>query len=108
MRTDSTRDRAEPQAQSVSDTPDPSVVAHLDNGGRSAAVLSAVVTGGPGCTHLLVRTADVPDGLTIDVQRVLRSGEDDGAPGHVTAGWTLPDGSAVRGRYVVVHPVVAA
>ncbi|MEV0091901.1 1,4-alpha-glucan branching protein [Streptomyces sp. NPDC050738] len=75
--------KAEPQAQSLSDTPDPSVVAHLDAG------------------------APEPDGLTVGVERVLRAGESDGAAGdvvgHVTAGWSLADGSTVRGRYVVVR-----
>ncbi|WP_329118022.1 maltokinase N-terminal cap-like domain-containing protein [Streptomyces sp. NBC_01465] len=70
--------KAVPQAQSISDTPDPSVVTHLEDGAL--------------------------DGLSIRVQRVLLAGDGHDAPGHVTAGWTLPDGSTVRGPYVLVLP----
>lgn len=71
------RGEAEPQAQSVSDTPDPTVTGHL--------------TGPAG-------------GLTVEVERVLRPGEPPaGAAGHVTAPWRLPDGTTTRGVYALAH-----
>lgn len=96
---------AEPQAQSASDTPDPSVSVHPAEGLRVPGGLP-VVTDGPLGTDLLVRG---PGGqLALTVRRVLRPEPEEGAGGepslgHVTAGWTLPDGQAVRGRYALVR-----
>ncbi|MET9962313.1 1,4-alpha-glucan branching protein [Streptomyces sp. NPDC006326] len=99
---------AVPQAQSASDTPDPTVTAHLSGSLRGpvrAPEGLPAVTEGPSATELLVGG---PDGqLTLAVQRVLRpepAAPAEAAPlGHVTAGWTLPDGRTARGRYAVVH-----
>ncbi|MFJ7998370.1 1,4-alpha-glucan branching protein [Streptomyces sp. NPDC096310] len=114
---------AEPQAQSLSDTPDPSVVSHFAAAGRTGAFASLTASDGPDGTDLLVRTAPAgaPDAasgdepgrlLTLRVNRTLLADQDTpaGAPeplGHVTAGWSLPDGTTVRGRYVVVSGVAA-
>ncbi|MEV7086156.1 1,4-alpha-glucan branching protein [Streptomyces sp. NPDC093085] len=109
---------AEPQAQSLSDTPDPSVVARLAESARpvveGAASGAVPVVDGPEGTDLLLRTAG-PDGspgmaggpLTVRVNRTLTDDGDapSGAPGRlgeVTAGWSLPDGTAPRGAYAVV------
>ncbi|MFD4247952.1 1,4-alpha-glucan branching protein [Streptomyces sp. NPDC058525] len=72
------RGEAVPQHQSESDTPDPTVTVHGT---------------GPG------------DGLDVPVRRVLRPAQaDPEAAGHVVAGWTWPDGTAVRGVVAAVAP----
>ncbi|MFJ4859651.1 MULTISPECIES: maltokinase N-terminal cap-like domain-containing protein [unclassified Streptomyces] len=71
--------RAEPQAQSLSDTPDPTVTARYD--GPDPAVTRAGA-----------------DALT--VTRVLGDAAPaTGSLGEVTAGWTGPDGTAHRGVF---------
>ncbi|MER7463071.1 1,4-alpha-glucan branching protein [Streptomyces sp. NPDC097981] len=97
---------AEPQAQSESDTPDPSVTGWYAGSGRPGPVEILGVSAGAGTSDVLVQT---PAGkLTVAVQRVLRPApeEEDTAGrllGHVTADWTLPDGAKARGRYAVVR-----
>ncbi|MFJ9680826.1 1,4-alpha-glucan branching protein [Streptomyces sp. NPDC101194] len=96
---------AEPQMQSTSDTPDPSVTGWFAETGIKAALVSTTVTDDPDGTDLLVETA--PDGrrLTIHINRVLRPGQDtdEQALGHVTADVPLPDGTSARTAFVVVH-----
>ncbi|MFF9687738.1 1,4-alpha-glucan branching protein [Streptomyces sp. NPDC014623] len=72
------RGEAMPQHQSESDTPDPTVTVH-----------------GP-----------VPgEGFDVRINRVLRSAEAaQGASGRLAAGWTWPDGTAVRGVLAAVTP----
>ncbi|MFI6144725.1 1,4-alpha-glucan branching protein [Streptomyces sp. NPDC051109] len=101
------RGEAEPQAQSESDKPDPSVTGWSAGTGDPGPVTVLGVSAGPETTDVLVRT---PGGqLTLGVQRVLRPEptRDDTAGrqplGHVTAEWTLPDGTRARGRYAVVR-----
>lgn len=90
--------RAEPQMQSVNDTPDPSVTASYAGAGELTAV---EVGDGPGGTDILAR-ADGP--VTVRVNRVLRAEDDEpDAIGGVVASWRTPDGE-VRGRYVAVLP----
>ena len=92
---------AEPQAQSVSDTPDPTVTRSYS----WAPGLEWVEVGdGPDGTDITARTDDGP--VTVRVNRVLHAGEDrridEPVPvGEVAAPWRTPDGE-VRGRYVVV------
>jgi Maltokinase N-terminal cap domain len=97
---------AEPQAQSVSDTPDPSVAAHFSGAALPAAIDSATVVNGPHGTDLVV-TAGPSDRLTVHVVRVLEpdrqvplNGE---ARGHVTADWLVPGGDKARARLVVLR-----
>ncbi|MFH9266380.1 1,4-alpha-glucan branching protein [Streptomyces sp. NPDC017546] len=72
------RGEAEPQQQNVSDTPDPTVVVH---------------GAGPG------QAADVR------INRVLRAAEaGQEASGGLVAGWTWPDGTAVRGVFAALSP----
>ncbi|MYV99848.1 1,4-alpha-glucan branching protein [Streptomyces sp. SID3343] len=72
------RGEAVPQHQHDSDTPDPTVVVHA---------------------------AGPLDGLDVRVNRVLRPVEDTQGPfGHVVAGWTWPNGKAVRGVLAVAAP----
>lgn len=89
--------KAEPQAQSVSDTPDPSVTAHLTGGPLAPAATPTPVTDDERGTHLTVAP-----GLTLHVTRRL----DAAAPtpearGHVTAVWHAPDGTENRAPFVL-------
>ncbi|WP_432872231.1 maltokinase N-terminal cap-like domain-containing protein [Microbispora rosea] len=101
---------AEPQAQSVSDTPDPTVVASFTGTAVPGPIRLTAVAEAPHATDIVVDALDgSADGagsgrLTMRVTRVLRPGETDvaGTRGHVTAGWRLPDETEVRGVYVVV------
>ncbi|MFF2039837.1 1,4-alpha-glucan branching protein [Kitasatospora sp. NPDC058170] len=82
------RGEAVPQHQSESDTPDPTVTVH-GTGSRPG-------TGngnGPA------------DGLGVRVNRVLRAAEAaQSSPVALVAGWTWPDGTAVRGVFATVAP----
>jgi hypothetical protein len=88
--------RAVPQMQSVSDTPDPGVVAHLAGSGISSIT---EVADSLGSTDIRMGS-----GATLRVNRILQPEDSGPAPaaGHVTAHWMAPDGSKVRGRYVVL------
>jgi hypothetical protein len=91
---------AEPQAQSRSDTPDPTVVAHPLTGGQLAVRDFAVSADG---TELHVGTAvdGAPRRLAIGVHRTLYAG-DAGDPG-VSATWRLPGGAQVRGAFATAR-----
>ncbi|GAA1101399.1 maltokinase N-terminal cap-like domain-containing protein [Streptomyces javensis] len=109
--------RAEPQAQSQSHTPDPSVTAEVTGSGLdvpAGAAGAPAVANGPDGTRLLLGDG----GPVLRVTRVLRpepgaesgaesgveSGpESTGARGHVSAGWRLSEGGEARGRYVVLY-----
>lgn len=93
--------RAEPQAQSVSDTPDPSVTVRAADVPDAVGTASVAVTDGPDGTRLVVGEGR----LTLDVARVLEPAPDgaaSGAQGHVTAPWQLPDGGESRGVFAVL------
>ncbi|MCW7940802.1 1,4-alpha-glucan branching protein [Streptomyces hygroscopicus] len=99
--------RAEPQAQSINDTPDPSVTVHFTGTGVASEVLSTTVGNGPDDTRLTVETtaAGAIRQLTVEVARVLQPA---GSPpadaaGHVTAGWRFPEGQENRGVFAVLH-----
>ncbi|MCM2579996.1 maltokinase N-terminal cap-like domain-containing protein [Streptomyces meridianus] len=108
--------RAEPQAQSMTDTRDPSVTACFAGPGFPADARPTTVADGSQGTRIVVE-ADAASGvgtgsarrLTIEVARVLRpdpqTSRADVSPsgGHVTAGWRTPDGRACRGRFAVLH-----
>ena len=94
---------AEPQAQSVSTTPDPTVTGGQPVAdGALLAAGSAVSASGAAGTDLRVDTtrADgAPAGqLTVRIKRVLAPAGDAGQP-CVLAGWRLPDGTRVRGVF---------
>ena len=101
--------QAQPQMQSVSDTPDPTVTCVPVAVGTPVVVESAVGGDGPLGTELRVGTAGgdgLPGGqLVITVNRVLRPDDAglDRAPagdadrGRLSAPWRLPDGTPVRG-----------
>lgn len=107
--------RAEPQAQSETDTPDTSVTGHFSGAVFSGGVESAAVANGPYGTDIVMETAteaEPQDGparlLIIRVARVLKPDEQVPCPGtaeargHVTAGWRSPDGDESRGVFVVL------
>ncbi|MFJ4919712.1 1,4-alpha-glucan branching protein [Streptomyces sp. NPDC088725] len=110
---------AEPQAQSLSDTPDPTVTGHFAPAGHGPLTGTTAVTNGPHGTDLLVRTSAAVGSaasadLTIRVNRVLGSDAGD-APasaaeplGHVTANWLLPDGTTARGLFAVAYDAARA
>ena len=96
---------AEPQAQSISNTPDPTVTVIPVVGGYGTAVESEITANGPSGTDLRIETADT-DGirrgqLNVRLRRVLQP------DGHVAGGdadracllatWRLPDGAGVSG-----------
>jgi hypothetical protein len=76
------------QAQSLSDTPDPSVACYLDGTELSTGELCVI-------RRLQPRRPDL-------------HASPDGSRGYVEAGWQLPDGAAVRGRLVVVPDATAS
>jgi Maltokinase N-terminal cap domain len=91
------------QAQSVSNTPDPTVISQPAPGGHLTVRAAAVAADGPDGTDLRVTTAG-PDGgpgadLVVRLHRVLRPGGPAAAAGrpHVAATWQLPDGTDARG-----------
>ncbi|MFD9606713.1 1,4-alpha-glucan branching protein [Streptomyces sp. NPDC059970] len=96
---------AEPQMQSTSDTPDPSVTGWFAETGARAAIASTTVSDDPSGTDILVGTAADGRWLTIHINRVLQPGEGAGgqAIGHVTADAPLPDGTTARTAFAVVH-----
>ncbi|MGI5158500.1 maltokinase N-terminal cap-like domain-containing protein [Microbispora sp. CA-102843] len=99
---------AEPQAQSVSNTPDPSVARSFTGAAAPNPVRLTAVADAPHATDIVVDAATADGGrdgrLTMRVARVLRPGDGDvaGTRGHVTAGWRLPDGAEVRGVFAVI------
>lgn len=99
---------ATPQAQSISDTIDPSVTRRLSgNPGRTPAEILQT-SEGPGRTDVTVRPTAGPAALTLRVNRVLRAGDlgpPAGSLGHVAAEWSLPDASQARGNFVVLRPL---
>ncbi|NLU68850.1 1,4-alpha-glucan branching protein [Streptomyces sp. HNM0574] len=97
------RGEAEPQQQSVSGTPDPSVARHLTGPAvRPGSVADGVTEDGQG-TGITLRAGDGSGPLTVGVARVLgeeRYAEAAGAArGRITAGWHLPDGSEHRAPF---------
>jgi Maltokinase N-terminal cap domain len=95
--------RAEPQAQSVTDTPDPSVTVRFTGTGVATEVISAAVADGPGETRL---TVDTPARqLTVHVTRVLEPAGTTpaGATGHVTAGWRSAEGAEHRAVFAALR-----
>ncbi|MBD3003212.1 1,4-alpha-glucan branching protein [Streptomyces sp. 5-10] len=97
--------RAEPQAQSQSHTPDPSVTAEVTGAGLgvpAGAAGAPAVANGPDGTRVVLGDG----GPALQVTRVLRpdsGAESTGVRGHVSAGWRLPEGGEARGRYVVLY-----
>ena len=107
---------AQPQAQSTSNTSDPTVTSYFTETGYPAPIKLTEVTDGPHGTDLLVPTVAAPGRqtrttrqLTIRLIRILQphrgesSARTPQALGHVTAGWLLPNGAKARGLFAVVR-----
>ena len=94
---------AEPQAQSVSNTPDPAVTVQLVGDGSLTVTGPVVAADGPSATDLRVETASAGGTrrgqLTVRVNRILRPAGEADQPG-LSAPWRLPDGTQVRGILV--------
>jgi hypothetical protein len=97
---------AQPQAQSVSNTPDPTVTGHPVTDESLTAIRSAVAASGPSGTDLRIQTTD-PDGrvngqIIVRINRILQPGDGAATAGEagqpcLSATWRLPDGTRVRG-----------
>jgi Maltokinase N-terminal cap domain len=96
---------AEPQAQSVSHTPDPTVTIRPVTEAALTVTGSAVVAGGPYGTDLWIQAAGTdgaPGGqLMVRIHRALRPGDTADADAALQpclwAPWRLPDGPPARG-----------
>ncbi|MGW3975784.1 maltokinase N-terminal cap-like domain-containing protein [Streptomyces mirabilis] len=109
--------RAEPQAQSETDTPAPSVTSHFTGVGFSTVIASAAVDDRQHGTAIMVETKEEAGphsrwagAVTIDVMRVLRSDSQAAqspaarsARGHVLADWRAKNGDESRGLFVVLR-----
>jgi Maltokinase N-terminal cap domain len=96
---------AEPQAQNVSNTADPTVISQPVTDGSLTALESVITASAPSGTDLQVDTANAEGmqsgQLIIRINRILRSGSavpasESGQP-CLSATWQLPDGTDVRG-----------
>ena len=108
---------AEPQAQNVSSTVDPTVISQPVTGGSLTALASAVTANEPSGTDLQVETANAAGTrgrLIVRINRILRP-DGGAAPASqsgqpcLSASWQLPDGTDVRGiiataRYTPAPP----
>jgi hypothetical protein len=83
------QDEAQPQAQSVSHTPDRTVAAEFTGTDRITAAACSVQDGS--------------DGPVLHVVRVLQPGPAPEGIGHVTANWRLSDGATQRGCFAFVR-----
>ncbi|THA26659.1 1,4-alpha-glucan branching protein [Streptomyces sp. RKND-216] len=106
------RGRAEPQAQSESDTPDPAVTVHGPVHGLPAGLEAAgVAERPPQGTGVVLRTgtedAQRQPRRTLTVARVLPDGEPAAGPAgtraRVSAPWHRPDGTAARSTFLLLE-----
>src|ERR1700677_3475157 len=97
---------AEPQAQSISDTADPSVTRSITGNIGGLPVSISGLTDEPRSTDITVRSTDARQPLMLRVNRILRPhapGLMAGTLGHVTAEWAGPGASQLRGRFMVLR-----
>jgi Maltokinase N-terminal cap domain len=97
---------AEPQAQSISSTPDPSVTRSITGNIGTLPLSIALVTDQPRSTDITVRPAGAPGPVMLRVNRVLRPNNPGlmaGTLGHVTAEWAGPRTARSRGRFIVLR-----
>jgi maltokinase-like protein len=97
---------AEPQAQSISNTMDPSVTRIITGNVGALPVKIADVTERQRSTDVIVRPAATAGPLMLRVNRVLRPstpGLMTGSLDHVTAEWAGPGASQSRGRFIVLR-----
>jgi hypothetical protein len=103
---------AEPQAQGVSNAADPTVTGQPVAEGSLAPVRSAVAANGPSGTDLRVETGSADNGhtgeLTLRINRILQPSDGidvhrDAGPPCLSATWSLPDGTYVRGVFATAR-----
>jgi hypothetical protein len=87
--------RAEPQAQSTTDTPDREVTRAYT--GAASLAPTGTVTDTQDTTEL-----PLSGGTAVSVHRILRPGPAEGPTGHVSGAWDAPDGTRVRGAFVTL------
>ncbi|MFJ8213669.1 1,4-alpha-glucan branching protein [Streptomyces sp. NPDC096033] len=96
------RGEAEPQHQSETGVPDPTVVPEAAEDALPGGAAVAGVEDGPEGTRLVVEAGGRRLGL--ELVRVLEAGRTvPGALGRVTAGWELPDGTRPRAAFAVLR-----
>ncbi|MEU8590096.1 1,4-alpha-glucan branching protein [Streptomyces sp. NPDC048664] len=99
--------RAEPQAQSLTDTPDPTVAVRFDGAEVVTGPLATTVADDADGTRMTMAVGtDAGDArLTVQVSRVLRPGAPPpgAATGQVTAGWRHTDGEEIRAVFASLH-----
>jgi hypothetical protein len=97
---------AQPQAQNVSNTPDPTVTGHPVTDKSLTVTGSVVAASGPSGTDLRIETINPDSGrngqLIVRVNRILYPGDRTALAGEagqpcLSATWRLPDGTRVRG-----------
>ncbi|HYZ57723.1 MAG TPA: 1,4-alpha-glucan branching protein [Streptosporangiaceae bacterium] len=101
----------EAQSESVSNTPDPTVISQSVASGHLTAIESAVAVNGPHGTDLRITTADANGtrrhDLIVQVKRVLQPGDSDaagrGGGAYVAAPWRLPDSTQVRSIFATAQ-----
>jgi hypothetical protein len=94
---------ATPQAQSQSDTPDPTVAAVPLAGAGLATAGSAVIVDSSSGTDLRVKTSGQAGPLILRLHRILRPADPGISPATqpcLSATWRLPDGAQARGVFV--------
>jgi Maltokinase N-terminal cap domain len=97
---------AEPQAQSINDTVDPSVTRSITGNVGVLPISVAGVADEARSTDITVRSTDAPLPLMLRVTRILRPsapGLMAGTLGHVTAEWAGPGAAQSRGRFIVLR-----
>jgi hypothetical protein len=97
---------AEPQAQSINETPDPSVTRSITGNPGTFPIEIAGVQDEQRSTDITVRPATAPGPVMLRVNRVLRPtapGLMTGSLGHVTAEWADPGAARARGRFIVLR-----
>ncbi len=97
---------AEPQAQNISDTTDPSVTRSTTGNTGALPVTIIDITDGPRSTDVTVRPVGTPGPVMLRVNRTLRAnapGLMSGTLGHITAEWAGPGVARSRGRFVVLR-----
>jgi hypothetical protein len=102
---------AEPQAQGLSNTPDPTVTGTPVSDVSLKVTGSAVVASGQAGTDLRIETAANDSGsslMVVRVQRILRPADGAGPSGEagrpcLSAIWRLPDGTPARGVFATAR-----
>lgn len=97
---------AEPQAQSISNTIDPSVSINITGRVGECPADIVEIADGPRSTDITLRPSAAPGPVMIRVNRVLRPNRPGlmaGTLGHVTGEWSVAGVSQSRGRFVVLR-----